>query len=261
MPIFVGSGSDGNPFVVIRSGSLDISSSAGRSSLSGTFWTLSGSGGYANFRTGSARFQSGSASSALTLSGSQSTHSGAFGTTVYGSSSMSASRSPAAGGLFGRFRWKGNISGSSLTGRYSGSYSGFVTPISSRPLLYEDSGQTFLLGKNDKVMTLPSPDQAGIYYKFIARQNFQTNNSGVRSAAAADYIYGTAVASDGGNISSSYTPSNNFCSFTTGSKVGDSFVVISNGSAWMVTGQCHSGSIAPSSNAEGGKLAGITFHH
>jgi len=163
-------------------------------------------------------------------------------------------------GILRSFRVFGTqqVSGNVLTGRYSGSYSTFERIDASRTLTVAESGHTFLLSKNNKVMTLPSPDQAGIYYKFIARQNFDALHSGVKSAAAEDYIYGTAVAADGGKVSSSFTPSNNCCSFTTGSKVGDSFEIISQGSSWFVTGQCHSGSTA--TTAAQGQLAGITFH-
>jgi hypothetical protein len=145
------------------------------------------------------------------------------------------------------------VSGSTLAGRLSSSYKTAEVDPSSRVLTTDESGHVFFLNTDNKILTLPTPDKAGTYFKFVNgdQMGFNNNNSGIVTAAEADGISGMITATDGNAVSASFGggPTKRRISFTTGSKKGDWFEVTATGTEWYANGQCFSGSLLPATHA------------
>ena len=226
-----------------------ISSSLGRSILSGTYWNASGSGGYAAFRTGSLFLKSGSASSYVEFSGSEGFMSGAGGTTTFGSGTMSSS-SPSSRFKSGLIRAdkiiltsnlgltassdvlkvkinapmsasatiEGQISGSSMINHW------VVISSGNKNLTAAESGKMIFMAAQTTA-SLPSPDTIGLYYHIIK----------ITGAVAADDFYGSFVSADGGTNDTANSAYDGI-QFTSASVRGDSVTIVSNGSKWFARG-------------------------
>tara|TARA_R110000744_G_scaffold122073_2_gene226968 strand:- start:261 stop:1031 length:771 start_codon:yes stop_codon:yes gene_type:complete len=236
-----------------------ISSSLGRSILSGTYWNASGSGGYAAFRTGSLFLKSGSASSYVEFSGSEGFMSGAGGTTTFGSGTMSSS-SPSSRFKSGLIRAdkiiltsnlgltassdvlkvkinapmsasatiEGQISGSSMINHW------VVISSGNKNLTAAESGKMIFMAAQTTA-SLPSPDTIGLYYHIIASQAFNSNPIKITGAVAADDFYGSFVSADGGTNDTANSAYDGI-QFTSASVRGDSVTIVSNGSKWFARG-------------------------
>lgn len=122
-----------------------------------------------------------------------------------------------------------NITPGSLTAAYT------ETLTTTRTVLAEESGKTFILNAAAAfVTTLPLP-AAGLRYKFIIGATAPTTSHTVVTNGSANIIYGNIV-SAGGLATTSTNPADTI-TFTANVAVrGDSVDIWSDGVAWYATG-------------------------
>ena len=102
----------------------------------------------------------------------------------------------------------------------------------------EDSGKVIFMGKNGVDITLPDPPFEGFNVKIILNEDNATAVCKVSCNATGEFFAGSiSTAADGAATAIFDGSSNDVISFATTALQGDYVEIISDGSAWYVSGQ------------------------